>query len=129
VVALARSFGTCPLVVKDYFVTKPFFPRGELTEVVGAHGTGKSTILLDACLDRHGSPLVRCSDESGPGGVRDPGEPRGHPGASRPGSLGRIDDPAERAAAQQAARSGLAFLARERSQALVLNSTREGSTA
>jgi hypothetical protein len=32
------------------FVVKPFFPRGELTEIVGPHGAFKSTIALDACL-------------------------------------------------------------------------------
>jgi hypothetical protein len=32
------------------FVIRPFFPRGELTEIVGAHGVFKSTLALDACL-------------------------------------------------------------------------------
>jgi hypothetical protein len=32
------------------FVVAPFLPRGELTEIVGAHGSFKSTLALDACL-------------------------------------------------------------------------------
>jgi hypothetical protein len=32
------------------FVIRPFFPRGEVTEIVGAHGVFKSTLALDACL-------------------------------------------------------------------------------
>src|SRR5690349_13668050 len=37
-------------ILPPQFIVKPFFPCGELVEIVGAHGAFKSTIALDACL-------------------------------------------------------------------------------
>jgi len=114
-------------VAPPEFVIRPFFPRGELTEIVGAHGVFKSTIALAACLS----------------------VATGRPWGEVPSSLGRaafitLEDGAftlarrvgawfegvfdDREQAEADARSNLTFLARERSQGLVLTRTRDGVT-
>jgi hypothetical protein len=118
------------------FVIRPFFPAGELTEIVGAHGAYKSTIALDACLS----------------------VATGRPWGGRPTVKGRtafitLEDSAdtlarrvrawldgvhqhaellhggnEEAAAEQDVRRNFSFLARDKTQGLVLTRTADGAT-
>jgi RecA-family ATPase len=107
------------------FIVKPFFPRGELTEIVGAHGNFKSTIALDACL---------CVAS-------------GHPWGGVQSIQGRsvfitLEDSADtlarrlkawlegvhQNAAEEDVRQNFRFLTREDSQGLVLTRTQEGAT-
>jgi hypothetical protein len=119
------------------FVIRPFFPAGELTEIVGAHGAFKSTIALDACLSIAagrpwgGRPTVKGrtafitledSADTLARRVRAWLE-----GIHQNAELGHGGS--EEAAAEQDVRRNFSFLARDKTQGLVLTRTADGATA
>jgi hypothetical protein len=111
------------------FIIKPFFPCGELIEIVGAHGAYKSTIALDACLAiASGRPWGGVATKQGRSvfiTLEDSAE-----------TLARrvrawfdgIYDYAEIDAANRDVRANFAFLARDGAQGLVLTRTVDGAT-
>ena len=111
------------------FVIKLFFPRGELTEIVGAHGVFKSTIALDACLSiATGTPWCNVPVQQGRAvfiTLEDSADTLAR--RVKAWFLG-FDTQAELEAAEHAARANLTVLTRERSQGLVLTRTTAGST-
>jgi hypothetical protein len=123
-------------VTAPQFIISPFFPRGELVELVGAHGAFKSTIALDACLAiAAGRPwggyetvkgrtvFITLEDSADTLARRVKAWLEGvHQGAD----LGRAAS--DEAAAERDLRDSFRFLAREDSQGLVLTQTRDGAT-
>ena len=111
------------------FVIKPYFPRGELTEIVGAHGVFKSTIALGACL--------AVATGRAWGGVPTAAgrtvfislEDSEHTLARRLKAwLEGIEDRDERLSAAREIDANFTYLAREHARGLVMTRTVQGST-
>ena len=113
------------------FVVAPFFPRSELTEIVGAHGSLKSTIALDACLSvATGRPWGGVPVEQGRAAFITLEDSRFTlarrikawlDGVHRNADVGRAAE--EESAAECAVRANMTFLAREDAQGIVLTAT------
>jgi hypothetical protein len=119
------------------FVIAPFFPRGELTVIAGAHGNFKSTIALDACLavasgrPWGGVPSVQGrsvfitledSDETLARRVKAWLE-----GVYQTSDLFAAEQ--KTAAVERDLRANFSFLGREDAQGLVLTATHDGTTS
>lgn len=112
------------------FAIEPYFPRGEVCEISGAHGIYKSTACLNACLCvatgrswggartvRGRSAFISMEDSERTLQVR------------MKAWLDGVPEGSERDEAEQGIRENFVYLAREHTQALALTRTaREGTT-
>lgn len=112
------------------FVIRPFFPCGELTEIVGAHGNFKSTIALDACLAvASGRPWGGVATRQGRS-VFITLEDSADTLARRVRAwMDGIYEPSVLATVEADLRQNFAFLSREHAQGLVLTRTTDGVTS
>jgi RecA-family ATPase len=118
------------------FIVKPFFPSGELIEIVGAHGAFKSTIALDACLSiATGRPWGGHATVKGRTAfitLEDSVDTLARrvrawlDGVHQNAEIGRAVS--DETAAEGDLRENFSFLAREGAQGLVLTRTKEGAT-
>jgi RecA-family ATPase len=112
------------------FVIDPFFPCGELTEIVGAHGNFKSTIALDACLSvATGRPWAGVQVKKGRAAFITLEDARWTLARRVRAWVRGIYEPSEIEAAEHSIRANFSFLARDESQGVVLTATRDGVTA
>jgi hypothetical protein len=112
------------------FVCRPYIPKSEVIEIVGPHGSFKSTIALDLCL------AVACGRSWGGVPVTQGRsafitlEDREVVIAHRVRAyLLGIEDADERAAAEQSIRDNFAFISREQAHALALTMTDRHGTS
>lgn len=111
------------------FVCRPYIPKAEVIEIVGPHGSFKSTIALDLCLavacgrPWGGMPVVQ--GKSAFITMEDREAVVAHRVLAY---LAGIDDDTERERAAKLIRENFAFLAREEAQALALTSTDRSGT-
>jgi hypothetical protein len=136
----ARLLGAGVLLDGDIkppeFIVKPFLPRAELIEIVGAHGAFKSTIALDACLSiATGRPWGGHATAKGRTvfiTLEDSADTLARrmkawlDGVHRNADIGRAVS--DEAAAERDLRENFSFLARDSAQGLVLTRTAEGAT-
>lgn len=112
------------------FVCRPYVPCAEVIEIVGPHGSFKSTIALDLALAvACGRPWCGVPVTKGRSAfitMEDREAVIAHRVAAYLAGIENADD---RAAAQKAIRENFAFLAREQTQALALTDTDKTGTA
>lgn len=112
------------------FVVRPFFPRGELTEIVGAHGVFKSTLALGLCLSvATGRPWAGFPTRKGRSVFITLEDPTATLARRTRAWFRGIYEPSEIAAAERDVLANCSFLARQHAQPLVLTATREGATS
>jgi RecA-family ATPase len=111
------------------FVIPPFFPCGELTEIVGAHGNLKSTIALDACLAvASGRPWGGVATQQGRSVFITLEDAASTLARRTRAWLRGIFEPSVLAVTERDVRANFRFLAREDAHGLVLTQTCDGVT-
>jgi RecA-family ATPase len=112
------------------FVIPPFFPCGELTEIVGAHGNLKSTIALDACLAvASGRPWGGVATQQGRSAFITLEDSASTLARRTRAWLRGVYEPSDLAVAERDVRANFRYLAREDAQGLVLTQTSGGATS
>ncbi len=114
------------------FIARPYVPRAEVIEVVGPHGSFKSTIAFDLALAvASGRPWCGVPVTRGRSAfitMEDREPVIAHRATAYLAGVRDTDGAAAAEAAEKAVREGFAFLAREQTQALALTDTDRAGT-
>lgn len=112
------------------FAIEPYFPRGEITELVGAHGIFKSTVAIGACFSvATGRTWGGAPVEQGPAVFITMEDGERTLAMRAKAWLDGIPAGQERAEAEDGLRRRFLYLAREQAQGIALTLTTAGSTA